>query len=452
MIIIKFLETLKKFVPDYEKYTSFKEVLKSADKLKFQNKDHILGHFNSIIINENPDKSLCILKYDTKTMMKKPWDDFYKVTRGLTIDWRNCSIVLYPFDKFFELDEHPTTSLTKVRELYNSDAIKEVTEKIDGSLIIVRYYNDEIICSSSGALVGEHVNIAMDIIKKNEEYIRFIKAHSDYTIMFEMKNTKYPQLIKYNENSVAIIGMRNMNNFELLYRKDIIELTKGYDVKVVETRNYTLNEMIELINKPDLPCIEGFVLRIGEFMVKIKNLNFILANRFMGEPERNFNMIVQCINEGRIEYVRPMVRTEYSETFDMEVKFIERYVNEKETLLNPMFNEFDTKLSTEEFISIAKVKYPKYCSILIQMKLGHSKRINSEDIKLLKPFAKYFGCVSHTKYSELNNIPLSQVEKDIAEGKIQYINKYPTREDKNKFVYIINKWQFVDLDKIHFAI
>lgn len=453
MIIIKYLNTLKKYIPQYDKCSSFLEVLNFANNVNFPQKEYILKHFNTITINESEDKSLCILKYNTKYMMKNNWDDFYKITRGITINWKKCEVVMYPFDKFFELNEHSSTKINIVKKLYDSTDYVEVTEKIDGSLIMIRYYNGEYLISSSGQLKGIHVDIARDILFKNNKYLKFIKDFSNYTIILEMKNTLYHNLIKYNKNDLTIIGMRDMSDFKLLNRKEILELIKGYEVSLVKTYEYSLKELLQIIIKSDLPPIEGYIMRINDFMVKFKTINFILANRYMGDPTRNFNMIVQAFNDYRVDYIRPLIRKDYLQAFDLQVDIFRLYINKKIETLNSINKELG-HLDNKDYIVEFKNKYPNIrknaINICINNKNGYDKVLNKEDIDYLKGFSKYFGCVNHIKYAELNNIPLYKVEDDIKKGILKYLIEY-TDKDNNK-IYIIHKWQFLNVENIKYQL
>ena len=75
---------------------------------------------------KHPTKDLWIYNYTNKTQWEKHWNDWTLRCRGLIMD-EKYNIIARPFEKFFNLGEidHDIPNLPF-----------EVTEKMDGSLII----------------------------------------------------------------------------------------------------------------------------------------------------------------------------------------------------------------------------------------------------------------------------------------------------------------------------
>lgn len=447
MIITDYIKTLKEAVKDTP-YTTFKDLIKIANNFEFVNKQEILSHFESILIKE--EKNLILLKYDTKKMFHSKWDEFYKTVRGIVIDWVENKIVLYPFNKFFELNEDKTSQLSLLKkEISNGNGVIEVTEKIDGSLISIRYYNNQIIISSLGSLVGLHINKAKEIINKSESLKQIIIDNPQYTFIFELKVSDLPQIIKYNEDTLTLIGMRNMENYHLLSRKEMVSLLNTDLISIVEIFEKTLDEILEYMESPTADT-EGYIIRVNQLMIKMKTKNFILANRFFGEPERNLNTLVEVINDNRL--IREMIRKDYLESFDVGIKMIQRYLLSKEgNNLQEIFDSFSPDIPKDTFIWKARELYPEKAQMLINMKLGKYHRLDKTDVKYLRKFAEYLTCVSSYKYAELNNLTIDEVNKKIECGEIEYLKSFPDNLHPEKTVYIIHKWQFKDLSKVKYT-
>lgn len=441
MNILEQIKQLKKIAGNTQ---SFKELLEKANETEFEDKNDILEHFNNINIKEKGE--YIHLKYNNRNMFKRAWDEFFLKTRGLVINWKEGELVLYPFDKFFELDEHKTTKLNKVKEDWKKAKTLEITEKIDGSLIIARYYKGELFVSSSGSLEGPHVEIAKEIINKNKEIHKYIKDFHNYTIVLEMKNTQIPQLIKYQEDTVTIIGMRNMDTLKLLTLKEIKELSKDYEVPIVKEIKLDMKEILNILEDPQISNNEGYVIRIDDLLVKFKTKNFIMANRFMGEASRNFNMVVEAINENRIQAITPMISSYFQKSFEVTVELIKGYSDEKEKHIRSMYEEISHIAETSDFAKEANKQFHKYQKDLLAMRENRYIRLNKEDIKFLKKFSENLVCVSHVKYAEQVGKDINEIEELIKNGKIKYLEKYYDQYNQ-KDVYIINKWQFLDFDE-----
>lgn len=443
MIVLDYVKTLKKAVN--EETESFMELLEKANNKEFTNKESILQHFCTVHTKENGPYVHFI--YNAQHMYKHPWDEFYINTRALVLDWKKEEVVLYPFDKFFELDEHKSSTLQEVQQKLQNAKLVEVTEKIDGSLIVARYYQGEYFIVSSGSLVGPHIDIAKRILEQDEPLKNMLKEHGDYTFMLEMKNLEIPQLIKYGEDKLTIIGMRHMNDFRLLSRKEISELASVYGAHVAPLYNLSVDDMLAIMEDPTTSNNEGYILRIDDFLVKMKTKNFILANRFGGDPGRNFNMVIQCMNEGRVEAVRPMIKKDYREAFERFTSLIDEYITTKQENLQTMFNQLPHTDDMSLFVKEAQKNFFPHVKNLVALKNNHYQPLSKDDLKLLKPLAAYFTCVAHTKYAELNGLDLQEVEQDILSGKIQYLKRYEDTVN-HRTVYILHKWQWLEDDAL----
>lgn len=441
MIVLDYVKILKMAVN--EETETFYALLEKAKEKTFEGKETILEHFYNIDIKENG--TYIHLMYNNQKMFKMPWDEFYINTRALVIDWKKEEIVLYPFDKFFELDEHKSSTQKEVYRKMNEATLVEVTEKIDGSLIVARYIDGEIFVVSSGSIQGPHVDIAKRILKTDISLQNMMQLHPNHTFMLEMKNAEIPQLIKYGIDQLTIIGMRNMQDYRLLSRQEIHVLAQQFGARVAPLFELTVEEMLEIMEDPNTTNNEGYILRIDGFLVKMKTKNFILANRFAGDPARNFNMVIQCINEGRTNAVRPMVKQDYMEAFDRFVNLISDYAQTKKVALQKMLTELPCDEEMETFVKEAQKQFFPHVKDLIALKNNRYQMLSKQDLKRLKPLAEFFTCVAHYKYAEHQGVPVEDLEKDIESGKISYIKRYEDTVN-NRFVYILPKWQWLTKD------
>lgn len=107
----------------------------------------------------HPSLPLGILNYTAQTQFDRKWDEITIACRGLIIDWEGY-IVALPFEKFFNYDD--TTSIN-----FDFSGPVEVTDKMDGSLGIVCFYQNELVVATRGSFVSEMAVWAYNHISEN---------------------------------------------------------------------------------------------------------------------------------------------------------------------------------------------------------------------------------------------------------------------------------------------
>jgi RNA ligase len=103
--------------------------------------------------NVHPKFPLLIWNYTPKTQYDKLWDEITLMSRGLITDLEG-NILARSFSKFFNIEE----------ESFIPNEPFEVCEKLDGSLIIVFWYNHNLIVSSRGSFCSDHAYEAQSIL------------------------------------------------------------------------------------------------------------------------------------------------------------------------------------------------------------------------------------------------------------------------------------------------
>jgi RNA ligase len=103
----------------------------------------------------HPSLPLSIWNYTPNVQYGELWDDVTLACRGLVTDNRG-NVVAQPFKKFFNLEEN--------KHVATSDF--EVFDKMDGSCIILFYYNDEWIFATRGSFTSEQAIKAKELSSK----------------------------------------------------------------------------------------------------------------------------------------------------------------------------------------------------------------------------------------------------------------------------------------------
>lgn len=112
-----------------------------------------------ISIQKHPTLPLYIYKYTISVPFEKMWNPATLAARGLVLD-ENGIQYNSPMPKFFNLEELEANGLSL------PDLPYIVYRKLDGSLIQVFFYMENLIFTSSGSFSSPHVFVAQQIAKQ----------------------------------------------------------------------------------------------------------------------------------------------------------------------------------------------------------------------------------------------------------------------------------------------
>jgi len=206
---------------------------------------------------KHPLYNLWIYNYTPKQVYEGNWTFETLMCRGLIVDDTGL-IIGRPFSKFFNLEE-----------IKNPLPIEnfEVTEKMDGSLIIVTMYGKELIISSRGSFDSDHAKKAKQLVLKNYPKGSFKQG---FTYLFELISPEFRVVIDYGK-------------LEALYLITIIETATGKEIqydKILQNKIYNpivqrfpQKKDIWKLSELNLKNKEGFVIRFtgpSNLRVKVK--------------------------------------------------------------------------------------------------------------------------------------------------------------------------------------
>lgn len=226
-------------------------------------------YFNDglLIKQTHPTKDLTIWNYSQKVQYEKLWDDITLQCRGLVTN-SSGEIVARPFKKFFNYEE-----LESIPEVEF-----KVYEKLDGSLGILFYYEDQWIFASRGSFTSEQSVKGFQLLS---EY-NLEKLHRGYTYLFEIIYPENRIVVDYKgESKVILIGVVHtmIDEFELPTDSDYI---KEFGFEVV--KEYKFDADISSIKNKISNDREGFVLKFNNrenTRIKIKGEEYVRLHRII---------------------------------------------------------------------------------------------------------------------------------------------------------------------------
>ena len=222
-----------------------------------------------------PDVDYWIYNYAPKCQYEQFWNETTKMCRGLILDTKG-NIIARPFSKFFNLEEHSsTTKLMKKK-------IKAIYDKLDGSLGISYFDGNEVYIATRGSFASDQANMANAILE--EKYIPdgiSYKLNKNVTYLFE---------IIYPENQIVV----NYDGMEDLVLIAMIDIETGKDLELDYTLGFPVVEKFENLKLNELkdnidPEKEGYVVLFDDGMrIKVKGEEYLRLHRLMtGINERH---------------------------------------------------------------------------------------------------------------------------------------------------------------------
>ena len=237
--------------------------------------------------------------------------------RGTTfvIDKKDNSVHMFarPFEKFFNAGENPFTADEVLEKLVP----KSITEKMDGSLIMVgKLPNGEVIAKTKSTIFSEQAVRATEIINESEVYTDFCNHYIDkgYTPLFEYTAPMNQIVLFYPKEELTLIGLRSMVTGEYLDIQSFLGCnycTKEdpHGIPVVKEYDITIED---IKNLQDTGKNEGYVVQFdnGQRM-KFKTLSYILSHRAKDSiyNERNLSEIILS---DKLDDIMPLIKEDIS--------------------------------------------------------------------------------------------------------------------------------------------
>lgn len=133
------------------------------------------------------------------------WDEFTRAARGLVLDFDARRVQSIPFPKFFNVSEYgPEFKLPSEKPV--------IREKVDGSLIIVSWYEDRWLIHTKGCFDHPIAQAASEFFHK------YLPSNlvKDYTYLFEWTGPSNQIVIRYPHHQLILLGAFNNETGEEL--------------------------------------------------------------------------------------------------------------------------------------------------------------------------------------------------------------------------------------------
>lgn len=224
---------------------------------------------------------LSLFKYHAKCMFEQNWNATVRKARGIILNNQTGEIICRPFDKFFNVDELPETTREKI-EIQLANCRYEITDKLDGSLICLWYYNNKWHTSTTGSMNSKQSEYAFAMLQKY--YPKFVELSPSHTYLFEMVGVDWDcKVVKYNkEELVLLTAFLNdwVEKEECCSTLDVIAKGCGFGrPRIIEC------SLIDAIDRKYIDNnSEGYVVHFfNKKRIKIKSLEYLRLHRIIGK-------------------------------------------------------------------------------------------------------------------------------------------------------------------------
>ena len=277
------------------------------------------------------------------TQFWNAFDGIYRTMRSIVINIDTLEIVTYPFDKFFNINEMDETDVVVIKERIKNAKSIEISDKLDGSMASVRYYNGEIFATGSKSIIREQswrLDDVYKMIESSPNIKQLVMDHPNYTFIFESITKSDAHVVIYDDLDLGLhlIGARNMDTLEMLSYKEIVELANKYNVLTTTIFDKTFEEVMNSLDDKKSNEKEGFVLNIDGFYVKIKYNDYVLMHNILSNIS-SINLVIRNYADETLDDLLSKIPTVYRNRVLVIVTLLNKYVLQTEKRINFWYNK-----------------------------------------------------------------------------------------------------------------
>ena len=293
--------------------------------------------------------NLLLVKY-SKTIWNTGWHNLAKQCRGKVFDLNTWEIVSYPFNKFYNLGEVEETSEERITDLLNKANAVYVTDKKDGSAIIVTNYEGRIVINTNGEFDNEQVKWAKKLFEDKYSYF-YNNIPEGYTFVFELIHPENQIVLDYgDEKSLYLLGVRDLSTMVLKSYPELVDMAEKYHLDITESFEYTnLYDFIEKTQTETENIKEGWVFRVitdtEDVMFKLKYQEYFKLHRLKSIP--SLKKVYVLLQSGTLDDVLSVVESDIKDSVMKDVSLIFDYIQEFKDIVAEEVIELKEKYKIE---------------------------------------------------------------------------------------------------------
>jgi len=214
--------------------------------------------------------NLEIFSYSDQCSFDKNWTLYSMLARGLILAPNEKIVVALAYPKFFNYGEYDSYQIPN--EPF------EVLEKIDGSLGIVFYYNNQWNVATRGSFQSEQACWGNEYLKT----LKTEKLNKNVTYLVEIIYKKNRIVINYNYEGMVLHGAYELNTGFEWSQNFLDDAAKQVGFRRPKVYDYnSIDQLIEICEKMSSDQ-EGFVIKFRSgYRIKIKGAEYCRIHRLI---------------------------------------------------------------------------------------------------------------------------------------------------------------------------
>lgn len=336
-------------------------------------------------------------------------DGFFLECRSVVINLKAEEIVIAPFRKFRNLNECPENDIAVITEEIKNAKTIEITNKLDGSMQCVRWYNGKIFMTGSQALCQEKSWRLADGLKMlDERYKCMAKSNNDLTFIYEYISLADAHVVKYtkDQEGLYLIGIRDVKTGRQFSYKEVSDFATRYGVPMTEIYDKTFEEILEDVKTIKSDEQEGFVVNIDGHMIKVKGDDYVQIHRVLSKIS-SINLIIESVAENKIDDLISKVPAAYRERVFIVEKIVLDYVKNMEAEVQKYFDKAP-KSDKKSFMIWAESNVPK----------KYKRYVKNKYLGIENNYIKY-GSEKCPAYKKLKEMGVSDYKAIFEESEIE---------------------------------
>ncbi len=224
-----------------------------------------------------------LVKY-ASTIFTIGWTALSLSSRGKVLDLDTHQIVAYPFDKFFNLNESPTITTDIANDLLQQATSIDVTEKKDGTAIVITNTGEEVLIHTCGGWDSEYTAKSRQLLEtKYRDFYEHIPT--GYTFVFELIHPDNQIVVDYGtEEGLFLLAVRNLQTGILENHDRLVSLSNQFALPLPTIYPFSsladfLLRRTETLDK----VLEGWVFHITtptqDVMFKLKYEQYVTFHK-----------------------------------------------------------------------------------------------------------------------------------------------------------------------------
>lgn len=238
-----------------------------------------------------------VLKYKKRVFYDNLWNEYLEECRGTLVD-DNYNIVSRPFTKIYNY------GVEKRAPLLDDSVLVSAFRKVNGFMVAITWYNDDILVSTTGSTNSDYVKMALELIDR-DVYREVCKNWKGFTFMFECVHSSDPHIIP-EEVGMYLLGYREnyWNSKVMTESQELSLLSKQFGCNVVENYQVSIGSLLKIVK-----CVkhEGFVFYTKDgISAKIKS-PYYLVKKFVARNPNTTKLLAINVKEKVDEEYYPLI-------------------------------------------------------------------------------------------------------------------------------------------------